>query len=340
MSTQRHPLSDQELEQLSAYMDGALSDSEKNALEIRLNADSNLREEFEALRQTTQAIAALPKLRAPRNFTITHEMLGIKHPRKPTQLFFLPTTAAFSAMSAVASILFFIVGVSLLSNTLSSTPIPTNSMSSEIALAPTVTDAVEVQTQSSFAASEGAASSSAAGSNAADSELEGEVLRERTPDDGIYPAPIGGMAEFMATPAQEEAFLADQTASAYRANAMPESTEEVMPMLMQLPPMQNDDETADAMMPEGAIAASGIMQDETPEVADSAVLEAADETAAEASTEAVAEATQEARAEAEPVTPTVSQNDGSSIGGLIILLAALVALAIAILTTVVRLKNR
>ncbi len=74
MSVERN-LSDQDYELLSAYLDGALTDSERMTLERRLAADDRLRDELEQLYQTVQWIQQLPALRAPRDFTINAAMV-------------------------------------------------------------------------------------------------------------------------------------------------------------------------------------------------------------------------------------------------------------------------
>ncbi len=124
-----YPLSDNEIELLSAYLDGALTDSERAALEARLNAEPALRRELESLRQTVALIKTLPTMKAPRNFTLTREMIAASEstisdaprmskfavrdgmPAKPARLFVFPTTAAFSALSAAAAVILLVIGV-------------------------------------------------------------------------------------------------------------------------------------------------------------------------------------------------------------------------------------
>lgn len=67
---------DAELEQLSAYIDGQLDDSDRTALEARLAQDADLRQELAAMRQTVALLRDLPTIRAPRAFTLTPEMVG------------------------------------------------------------------------------------------------------------------------------------------------------------------------------------------------------------------------------------------------------------------------
>jgi hypothetical protein len=69
-------LTEQDYDQLSAYIDGMLSPSEQTALEARLEEDPDLREELDALRATVALIKGLPEMQAPRDFTLTAEMIA------------------------------------------------------------------------------------------------------------------------------------------------------------------------------------------------------------------------------------------------------------------------
>lgn len=71
------PISPREWETLSAYLDGQLSRSAQARLEQRLNQDAELRQALEELRQTRFLLRSQPKLRAPRNFTLTPTMAGL-----------------------------------------------------------------------------------------------------------------------------------------------------------------------------------------------------------------------------------------------------------------------
>lgn len=120
-------LSDNDLERLSAYIDGALSESERTTLESRLAHDAELRREFQRLRATVELVNALPTLTAPRNFLLTPRMVR----RPPTIL----TSAAFSALNAAAAVVLLIVGAALF--TTSTRVPPGNLTANQVALAPT-----------------------------------------------------------------------------------------------------------------------------------------------------------------------------------------------------------
>ncbi|MCC6616733.1 MAG: LPXTG cell wall anchor domain-containing protein [Anaerolineae bacterium] len=100
-------MDDRELELLSAYLDGALDESERQALEARLAHDAPLQRELDLLRETKQLIGALPTLRAPRNLTITQRT----QQRRQQPLVLSPW---ISSLSAVAAAFMLIAGFVLL----------------------------------------------------------------------------------------------------------------------------------------------------------------------------------------------------------------------------------
>jgi anti-sigma factor RsiW len=88
-----------DIEQLSAYLDGELSQAEKTRLESRLASDRELASALADLRQTRSILRRMPKRRAPRNFMLTPKMAGIRPP--------VPRAVpALSWASAVAVLLF------------------------------------------------------------------------------------------------------------------------------------------------------------------------------------------------------------------------------------------
>jgi anti-sigma factor RsiW len=100
-------LSFRDMENLSAYLDGQLNPSEKTRLENRIQSDPALASALEEFRQTRKLLQHTPHRRAPRNFTLTPKMAGIRPP--------VPRLVpALSWASAVAMLLFiFTLGTSL-----------------------------------------------------------------------------------------------------------------------------------------------------------------------------------------------------------------------------------
>ncbi len=120
-------LSDNDLELLSAYLDGALSEAERAALEKRLQDEPDLRRELARLRATVDLVGTLPTLTAPRDFTLSRRMA-----RRPS----VWTSASFSALSAAAAVILLVIGAALFgtSGQLAKTTAP-----AQVAFAPTAT---------------------------------------------------------------------------------------------------------------------------------------------------------------------------------------------------------
>jgi len=100
--------STQELNRLSAYLDGALTASEQKQLEAALMHDQNLREKLENLRRTKIILGSLPRMRAPHNFTLSPDMVTVR--RKKQQPF---VNLLRLASSLAAVLLVVLVGVEL-----------------------------------------------------------------------------------------------------------------------------------------------------------------------------------------------------------------------------------
>lgn len=104
-------LNDRNVEQLSAYLDGALSERERATLEARLQAEPALRAELDSLRQTVALVRGLPRLRAPRSFALTPEQAGLAEQARRLPFYL---SGAFSALSAAAAVALVALGGYLL----------------------------------------------------------------------------------------------------------------------------------------------------------------------------------------------------------------------------------
>ncbi len=93
-----------DLELLSAYLDGQLNPSDSARLESRLASDESLRAALDNLRSTRSLLRQLPSRRAPRNFTLTPQMAGIKPPTPRV-------VPVFRFATAIATFLFIITFV-------------------------------------------------------------------------------------------------------------------------------------------------------------------------------------------------------------------------------------
>jgi anti-sigma factor RsiW len=101
-------ISFRDVELLCAYLDGELSDSKRKHLEARIHSEPALAAKLDEICETCKLLHSMPKRRAPRNFTLTPRMAGVRAP--------VPRLVpAFSWASAVAMLLFvFTLGTSLL----------------------------------------------------------------------------------------------------------------------------------------------------------------------------------------------------------------------------------
>jgi len=94
------PLTPQDWETLSAYLDGQLTVTDKRQIQDLIALRPELKQGLEELRRTQAVLRAAPKRRAPRNFTLSPAMAQKARPR-----FRWGWTPSFSFASALATIL-------------------------------------------------------------------------------------------------------------------------------------------------------------------------------------------------------------------------------------------
>ena len=97
-------ISTREWEVLSAYLDERLSPQESAALEKRLEENANLHSSLEDLRRTRSLLRDIPRMRAPRNFTLTPEMAGLRPGVRS-----LPTAYPVLRLTSVLATVFFVL---------------------------------------------------------------------------------------------------------------------------------------------------------------------------------------------------------------------------------------
>jgi anti-sigma factor RsiW len=151
-------LAPNDLERLSAYVDGALPAREQAGLEARLKADAELRQALAEVRSVKAALAGLPQRRLPRNFTLQQADVG----RRTSRLAFPYLRFA----SIVASALF------VLTTAVRSLSLPILPMAS----APAPQFAAEVQ---------GELEAAVAGTPEAVGELRAEAPAASTAEEGL-----------------------------------------------------------------------------------------------------------------------------------------------------------
>ncbi|MGD2163838.1 MAG: hypothetical protein PVG04_12145 [Anaerolineales bacterium] len=102
MKNTRSNLPQREVELLSAYIDGQLSDREAHRLESRLREEPELRTELDALRITAKSLRDLPTPLPRRHFTLTPEMVGARQaPRAFPVLRFATALAGLAFIALV-----------------------------------------------------------------------------------------------------------------------------------------------------------------------------------------------------------------------------------------------
>ena len=115
MSGLHSPLSERDLELLSAYLDGALAEPDRVALEERLAREESLRVALDDLRANRQLLRSLPLLKAPRSFALDPAVYGRRTAWWRRALAFENAFQLAGALGAAASLLLVIIGLLLVS---------------------------------------------------------------------------------------------------------------------------------------------------------------------------------------------------------------------------------
>ena len=90
-------LRDEDVERLSAYLDGWLSKEEASRLEARLETDKDLTRALHELRHTAGLLRSVPQVKPPRSFALTPQMVG-----KPTRSWQYPVLQLGTAVATLA----------------------------------------------------------------------------------------------------------------------------------------------------------------------------------------------------------------------------------------------
>lgn len=95
-------------EKLSAYLDGALSDADRRAVEVELSRSADLTRELEALRSVSNAVKGLPKEKLPDGFLARLESRRVREEAKPARDYYILPPAyrplAFALSTAVVAL--------------------------------------------------------------------------------------------------------------------------------------------------------------------------------------------------------------------------------------------
>ena len=86
---------------LSAFLDNALNTSQQEKLQTRLAQEPELRQKLENLRRTKTMLANLPRVKSPRNFTLTPDMVTARKPQGSPFFTTLKLATSFAAILLV-----------------------------------------------------------------------------------------------------------------------------------------------------------------------------------------------------------------------------------------------
>lgn len=205
-----------DIEQLSAYLDGQLSSREKRRLEARIQENPELSEALEQLRRTRAVLRSLPTMRAPRNFTLSPQVVPIRS--APMLSFNL-----MRSISVFATLLLIVVFVSdfLQTRQLTSAPAMEKPAQPPIATLPTAM----VEAQRSFAP------------EAAPMEAITETAEVAMPTTGTITEPIVGAK---AIPSESEQELEQAQATLPEEIATPGEITLFAPMVTESYPLPQD----------------------------------------------------------------------------------------------------
>ena len=92
-------------ERLSAYLDNNLTPQERSAFETELEADSGLQASLAQQRLVKENLSALPRQRAPRNFTLDPALYG--RPTSTTLFRLYPVMRTATVLAAIALVFLF-----------------------------------------------------------------------------------------------------------------------------------------------------------------------------------------------------------------------------------------
>lgn len=103
-------LSPRDWETLSAYLDRQLKPKETAHLEARLSSNPQLSAALGELQRTRDALRGLPKMRAPRNFTLTPQMVGQSSKIRSQPAGHIAPVLGFASAFATFILLLVVVG--------------------------------------------------------------------------------------------------------------------------------------------------------------------------------------------------------------------------------------
>jgi hypothetical protein len=103
---------DRDIELISAYIDSRLSPAENTKVKARLQSDAKFNQLLQDLTYTRRLLQALPKKRAPRNFTLSAE-----YARAPRKMLWLQPAMSFVSVAAAVTLVVLFASTYLLGGT-------------------------------------------------------------------------------------------------------------------------------------------------------------------------------------------------------------------------------
>jgi hypothetical protein len=100
-------ISKKDWDALSAYLDGQLSAKELDRLQKQLSANAELRETLLELRKTRRLLRSQPRIKPPRNFMLSRDMVGSRPEILPGWFRFTPALQFTSVIASVLLVLVF-----------------------------------------------------------------------------------------------------------------------------------------------------------------------------------------------------------------------------------------
>ncbi len=210
---------ERELERLSAYIDDELTPEERRAVEARLAQDPALREAVNEMRQNAHLLTGLPRVKAPRNFTLDPAVYG----RRARGFNWWGVRIA-GAMGAVASVMLAIGVVLILSTGLRPPAAPPAATNAAVSmLQETQTQAVEAEAQMTATASAFAREGIETAEDMGDQAMAQLAA-------GAPTATIALMGDATAAPGADEGYAALDAAARAAATASPAPTQAMTPV--------------------------------------------------------------------------------------------------------------
>ncbi len=195
-------ISNHEWEALSAYLDGQLSSKDRARLEEKLRANHALSNKLEELQKTRQLLRSQPRIKPPRNFTLTRELVGSRPEILPGWFRITPALQFTSAIASVLLVLVFITDLLALGPANMERPIAQDNASRVMEVSEPIIEieSEEMPVEEAMELPLAMMEKSISGTSGPDEIVEGESVQGQAPQvEETYPA-----SPVMAVPVEEK----------------------------------------------------------------------------------------------------------------------------------------